>query len=105
MIPAGGKLSFSAVAEKTRLPKAEVRRLLRHAMAMRVLREPEPEMVAHTKISKFMTIPYIQDWVHFEGKDTWPACTKVKAFRDPSNVLPRCDSERHANLCYRLRMR
>ncbi|CAJ2509764.1 Uu.00g056640.m01.CDS01 [Anthostomella pinea] len=77
IIPAGGKISFAEVVEKTGLSKAEVRRLLRHAMAMRILNEPEPEMVAHTKVSKFMSIPYIQDWVKFEGKDTWPACTKV----------------------------
>lgn len=77
MIPAGGKLSFAEVAEKTGLSKVEVRRLLRHVMAMRILKEPEPEMVAHTKISKFMSIPYIQAWVTFEGKDTWPACTTV----------------------------
>jgi hypothetical protein len=77
MVPAGGKLSFAEVAEKTGLPRAEVRRVLRHAMAMRILQEPEPEMVAHTKVSKFMSLPHIQAWVQFEGKDTWPACARV----------------------------
>ena len=77
MVPAGGKLSFAEVAEKTDLSHAEVRRVLRHAMTMRILQEPEPEMVAHTKVSRFMSLPHIQAWVKFEGKDTWPACARV----------------------------
>lgn len=77
MIPAGGQISFAEIAEKTGLEKRELRRLLEHAMAMRILRSPEPEMVAHTKVSKFLTIPYISAWVNFESKDTWPATTRV----------------------------
>ena len=77
MIPSGGQISFEEIAQKTGLQKGAVRRLLRHAMAMHILREPEPEMVAHTKVSKFLTIPYINAWVNFESRDTWPATTKV----------------------------
>ncbi|KAJ4305848.1 hypothetical protein N0V90_001380 [Kalmusia sp. IMI 367209] len=76
MIPPGGQISFDEIAEKTGLEKRAVRRLLRHAMAMRILREPEPEVVAHTSISKFLTIPYINGWVNFESRDTWPATTR-----------------------------
>ncbi|KAK8115789.1 S-adenosyl-L-methionine-dependent methyltransferase [Apiospora sp. TS-2023a] len=77
MVPAGGKISFAEIAEKTGLSHVEVRRVLRHAMAMRIFYEPEPEMVAHTKVSRFMSLPHIQEWVKFEGKDTWPACARV----------------------------
>jgi hypothetical protein len=77
MIPPGGQISFEEIAQKTGLQKTAVRRLLQHAMAMRILSEPEPEMVAHTSISKFMTIPSINGWVEFEGRDTWPATTRV----------------------------
>lgn len=77
MIPPGGQISFEEIAEKTGLQKGAVRRLLRHAMAMHILREVEPEMVAHTSISKFLTIPYINGWVNFESKDTWPATTRI----------------------------
>ncbi|KAK8096995.1 hypothetical protein PG999_012939 [Apiospora kogelbergensis] len=77
MVPAGGKVSFADVSKKTGLPHAEARRLLRHAIAMRVLQEPEPEMAAHTNVSKFMSLPHIQAWAKFEGKDTWPACARV----------------------------
>ncbi|KAK2591049.1 hypothetical protein QQS21_011263 [Conoideocrella luteorostrata] len=77
MIPPGGQVSFEEIAEQTGLEKSLVRRLLRHAMAMRILREPEPGIVAHTKISKILTIPYINTWVNFESKDTWPATTRI----------------------------
>lgn len=77
MVPAGGQISYAEIAEKTGLEKREVRRLLEQVMAMRILRSPEPEMVAHTKISKFLTIPYINAWVGFESKDTWTATTRV----------------------------
>ncbi|KAI6091007.1 sterigmatocystin 8-O-methyltransferase [Hypoxylon rubiginosum] len=77
MIPAGSQVSFEEIAEKTNLDKGLVRRLLRHAITMRILREPEPGMVAHTKISKFLARPYISAWATFESHDTWPAIPRV----------------------------
>ena len=77
MIPPGGQVSFDEIAHKTGLQKGAIRRLLRHAMAMRILREPEPEIVAHTSISKFLTIPYVNGWVGLESRETWPATTRV----------------------------
>ncbi|KAI1266969.1 sterigmatocystin 8-O-methyltransferase [Xylariaceae sp. FL1019] len=77
MIPSGSQVSYEDIAEKTNLDKWLVRRLLRHAISMRILREPEPGMVAHTKISKFLAIPYITAWASFESRDTWPAIPRV----------------------------
>ncbi|KAI0976132.1 sterigmatocystin 8-O-methyltransferase [Xylaria arbuscula] len=77
LIPSGSQVSFEEIAEKTKLDKGLVRRLLRHAITLRILREPEPEFVAHTKISKFLAIPYISAWVTFESHDTWPAIPRV----------------------------
>ncbi|KAH9897437.1 sterigmatocystin 8-O-methyltransferase [Xylariomycetidae sp. FL2044] len=77
MVPAGGQVSFEEIAERTNLDKGLVRRLLRHAIVMRILREPEPGMVAHSKISKFLAIPYISAWATFESHDTWPAIARV----------------------------
>ncbi|KAH8732614.1 O-methyltransferase-domain-containing protein [Phaeosphaeriaceae sp. PMI808] len=77
MIPPGGQISFDEISQKTGLEKAAVRRLLHNAMSMRILREPEPEMVAHTNVSKFLTIPYINGWVDFESRETWTASTKI----------------------------
>ncbi|ETS76489.1 hypothetical protein PFICI_11876 [Pestalotiopsis fici W106-1] len=77
MIPSGGRVSFEEIAEKTNLDKGLVRRLLRNAISMRILTEPESDMVAHTKTSKFLAIPYISSWATFESHDTWPAIAKV----------------------------
>jgi hypothetical protein len=90
MIPPGGQISFDEIAEKTGLEQKAVRRLLRHAMGMRILREPEPEVVAHTSISKFLTIPYINGWVNFESRDTWPATTRV-GFLHQQNAYEQAD--------------
>lgn len=70
MIPAGGKISFDEISPKTGLEKYAVRRLVRHAIIMRIFDEPEPEVITHSKMSKFLTIPYINGWVQFEARDT-----------------------------------
>ncbi|KAI1405546.1 sterigmatocystin 8-O-methyltransferase [Hypoxylon fuscum] len=73
VIPSGSQVSFEDIAEKTNLDKGLVRRLLRHAITMRILREPEPGMVAHTKISKFLAIPYITIPRVGEAIEKWPS--------------------------------
>ena len=70
-------MSFEEIGQKTGLEKNVVRRILRNAMAMRILREPEPGKVAHTSISKFLANSAINGWAQFEGRDTWPATTRV----------------------------
>ncbi|CAG8973117.1 hypothetical protein HYALB_00007594 [Hymenoscyphus albidus] len=77
MISTGGQLSFSEISQKKGLEKGSIRRLLRHVMSMRILTEPEPQMVAHTRISKFMTVPDIGSWVEFESRETWPATPRI----------------------------
>ncbi|RYP50588.1 hypothetical protein DL768_003933 [Monosporascus sp. mg162] len=77
MIPPGGQVSFGEISKKTGLDEPLVRRLLRHAMAMRILKEPEPGLVAHTKISKFLTTPYINAWVSLGAQDGWPASARM----------------------------
>lgn len=79
MIPAGGQISFEEISEKTGLEKREVRRMVGNAASMHIMRIQEPELVAHTKVSKFLTVPYINSWVGFESRDTWPGATKVSS--------------------------
>jgi hypothetical protein len=79
MIPAGGNITFDEISERTGLAKYEVRRLVRHAVTMRIFEEVELEVITHSKMSKFLTIPYINGWVEFEARDTWPANTRVSA--------------------------
>lgn len=83
IVPPGGQVSFSEIAEKTNLDEPLVRRLVRHAMSMHILREPSPGMVAHTKISKYFTLPYVNDWLSFGAREGWPAATRVRTL----NVL------------------
>jgi hypothetical protein len=77
LVPAGGSTSFEEIGQKIGLETNAVRRILRNAMAMRILQEPEPGKVAHTSVSKFMTNPAVNGWVQFEARDTWPATTRV----------------------------
>lgn len=106
MIPDGGRISFDEIGQKTGLKKNAVRRILRNAMSMHILQEPDPGMVAHTSVSKFLANPAINGWAQFEGRDTWPATTRVCAqnssspdshiqreLADPSTVDCRCDPE------------
>ncbi|KAF2648239.1 S-adenosyl-L-methionine-dependent methyltransferase [Lophiostoma macrostomum CBS 122681] len=76
-IPPGGTTTFMEISDKTGLAEHAVRRLLHHAMAMRILRETEAGVVAHTSISKFLAIPYISSWAEMESRDTWPGTTRI----------------------------
>ncbi|OAG01869.1 putative Sterigmatocystin 8-O-methyltransferase [Paraphaeosphaeria sporulosa] len=77
MISPGDKITFDEISEKTGLEKYAVRRLVRHAITMRIFDEPEHEVITHSKISKFLTNPSINGWVEFEARDTWPATTRI----------------------------
>jgi hypothetical protein len=77
MIPPGGKMSFKEIAEKTGLNKDMIARLLRHAITMRVFREPQIGMVAHTKNSKALTDPSINNWLKVASGTIGPSAAKV----------------------------
>lgn len=44
---------------------------------MRIFEEPKPGILAHTKISKFLTNPDMNAWAIFEARDTVPAAARV----------------------------
>jgi hypothetical protein len=77
MVLLGGLSSFKEIGEKTGLDEVIVRRLLRHAITMRVFQEPEPGMVAHNKNSKAIIDPSINDGLKTTSQDLWPTATKV----------------------------
>lgn len=72
-------MSYATIAEKTGIDEQFVRRLLRYAMTMRVFREPEPNMVAHSRTSKALTDPDIplNDWLKVGTLEMWPSSIKV----------------------------
>jgi hypothetical protein len=77
ILPPGGQLSFADIAKLTGLSERTTRRLLRHAMTMHVFCEPRPGMVAHTKTSKLLAIPDMNNWMSTGSEEMWPAATKV----------------------------
>ncbi|KAL2756633.1 hypothetical protein ACRALDRAFT_1080807 [Sodiomyces alcalophilus JCM 7366] len=77
IVPAGGQISFAEIAKQTGLDESALTRILRHAMTMRIFREPEPGMVAHTKVSKMLALPHVNDWQYTGSHEMWPAAAKT----------------------------
>ncbi|GAW24153.1 hypothetical protein ANO14919_137340 [Xylariales sp. No.14919] len=76
MVPLGGQTLFQEIATKTGLSELNIRRVLRHAITLRVFQEPEPGTVAHTNVSKAITDSSLNDWLKTASRDLWPAATK-----------------------------
>lgn len=72
-------MAFADIAEKSGVSENMIRRLLRHAMTMRVFQEPEPGMVAHTAASKLLSIPFMNDWLRTGTDELWPSAVKVRS--------------------------
>lgn len=79
MVPRNGKISFGDIAKQTPMTEDMTTRLLRHAMTMRIFREPEPGMVAHTAASKVLVNPGANAWLQSGTAEMWPAATKVRS--------------------------
>ncbi|RYP66866.1 hypothetical protein DL769_005898 [Monosporascus sp. CRB-8-3] len=79
MVPSGGQISFADIAAQVPgLSEPIVRRLLRHAITMRVFREPEAGMVAHTKASKALQVkPVLNAWLRNGTHEMWPAAVRM----------------------------
>lgn len=77
LVPSGGQTTYTEIAKQTGLEEQAVRRVLRHAMTMRVFREPEPGVVAHTQASKALMDPVANDWMGCGTDEMWPAAEKV----------------------------
>ncbi|KAI0421903.1 S-adenosyl-L-methionine-dependent methyltransferase [Xylaria grammica] len=78
LVPKDGLVPFEEIAQHTGLGESMTRRLLRHAMTMRVFREPVPGMVAHTKTSKALVdLPHLNGWCAAGADDMWSAATKL----------------------------
>jgi hypothetical protein len=79
LIPPGDQLSFAEIAERTPLTEQMVSRIIRHAVTMRIFREPEPGIVAHTKASRMLASADIRDWTRAGTEELGPASGKVRA--------------------------
>ncbi|GAP85342.2 putative sterigmatocystin 8-O-methyltransferase [Rosellinia necatrix] len=77
MIPENGQASYEDIARQTCLSEPVLRRILQAAMSMRVFRELEPGMVAHTKASRLFVDPQWNDWMSNHAEEGWPAAVKM----------------------------
>lgn len=77
LVPSGGQTTYTEIAKQTGLEEQAIRRVLRHAMTMRVFREPEPGVIAHTQASKALMDPVANDWMGCGTDEMWPAAEKV----------------------------
>ncbi|RYP50583.1 hypothetical protein DL768_003928 [Monosporascus sp. mg162] len=77
MVPPNGRVSFGEIANQTPMTEQMTARILRHAMTMRIFREPEPGMVAHTAASKVLSHSAANDWLQAGTQEMWPAATKM----------------------------
>ncbi|KAI1078170.1 sterigmatocystin 8-O-methyltransferase [Whalleya microplaca] len=77
LVPLGGHISFAELAKQTGLEEQMITRLIRHAMTMRIFREPEPGRIVHTKASKFIASSHMNAWLRIGTHQMWPAATKM----------------------------
>ncbi|EPE28206.1 S-adenosyl-L-methionine-dependent methyltransferase [Glarea lozoyensis ATCC 20868] len=77
LVPLKNQISFDDIASQTPLTSEMTARILRHAMTMRIFREPEPGMVAHTAASRTLSHSPANDWLAAGTKEMWPAATKM----------------------------
>ncbi|THC92138.1 hypothetical protein EYZ11_008383 [Aspergillus tanneri] len=78
IVPATGPISFGEIARQCNgVPEADVRRLLRHAMTIRVFDEPVEGQVSHTRASMLLRTEGIDGWVGSTCENSWPASTKT----------------------------
>ncbi|KAF2113610.1 hypothetical protein BDV96DRAFT_601098 [Lophiotrema nucula] len=76
--PPGETSTFEAIARACSLSESDVRRILRHAMAQYIFREPSPGAVEHTAASKALAeIPALASCVGFLANEMWPASTRL----------------------------
>ncbi|MCJ1243551.1 hypothetical protein MMC30_000748 [Trapelia coarctata] len=89
----GKEISFAQLAELSGLSEPLIRRLLRHAMMMRVFSEPRKGIVAHTAASKLLTRPNMHSWLGTGCEEMWPAALRVGS--------PRPNPERLQLTCFK----
>ncbi|PYH75474.1 putative Sterigmatocystin 8-O-methyltransferase [Aspergillus uvarum CBS 121591] len=83
-----GAMSFTSIAEQTGLREGVVKHVLRHAMTLRVFREPRRGFVAHTPRSVVIRDGDIARWMAFSIDELTEA---ILCARDAMQKWPRSD--------------
>lgn len=79
-VPLGGSASYGEIASKTNLPESIVRRVIRHAITMRLFEEKPPGSgsITHTSTTAFMArYPIWRSWVGHNFEDVRPGTVYV----------------------------
>lgn len=77
-VPSNGLISYKELAPKAGVDEPMLRRLLRHAMTLRIFREPRPGMVAHTQASKLLARSDVNSFMAYHPEIGWPTAAKVR---------------------------
>ncbi|KID94226.1 sterigmatocystin 8-O-methyltransferase, partial [Metarhizium majus ARSEF 297] len=98
LVPPGGQVSFKELASQTPLTEQMMGRIIRHAVTMRVFREPECGFVAHTRASRMLASPEMRDWIRAGTEELGPAGGK-RAVRF-ANAMKVMTSKPEFDACY-----
>ncbi|CAG8978171.1 hypothetical protein HYALB_00011487 [Hymenoscyphus albidus] len=76
--PVGGEATFDQVSKVCGLNEPDVRRVLRHAMAHHIFREPRKGIVAHTAFSQMLAEnSKMKAWMGALADDIWPSAVQT----------------------------
>ncbi|UDD63752.1 hypothetical protein AFCA_011013 [Aspergillus flavus] len=87
LVPPDGTITFSTLSAQCNVPEADVRRLLRHAMTIRVFDEPAESEVAHTRASMLLRQEGFHGWIGSTCANSWPGATRGFALANSGLAL------------------
>ena len=79
LVPAGGSISYSELAEKIQVGEDVVRRIARYAITKHIFSEVDGgEGLAHSATSRMLAeSPMMMDWIGMVCEEMWPAATQA----------------------------
>jgi len=80
LVPLEGQISYDDIVAQTPITSEMTARLLRYAITMRIFREAEPGIVAHTFASRALRHSPANDWLQSGTHEMWPAAVKVRTY-------------------------
>ena len=71
-------MSFAELSEVSGLSESHTKRILRHAMTLRIFKEHRKGFVSHTAASELLARDELmREWLGMVTEEMWPAATKV----------------------------
>ena len=77
-VPLESSISYQNLAEACKIPRSDVLRLVRHAIANHIFYEPTAGFVAQTECSRYLAAnPGARAWLAQVTEDMWPATVRM----------------------------